>query len=194
MEPKDYESRFIDQGSGRPAPDTPDALLRIQQGEERELLHGLDLSAKSRAVYSYAEELELSIMDYIDMSYAMLRQAELALEFYLSEESETRTCGGNTSRITHKAVWVGGLRSLRMGLRSMVESPMEPDMWMPCVISGQPQCEEIPMAKTPLIERCLEDLTRLRTKKLITNGEHEALRIKHLSSHTDNPGLYHECA
>jgi len=110
-------------------PETPQELLSIQQDQESNLIYGLNLSAKARAMHLYSEEIELTIKDRIDLAYTMIREAEGGLEYYLEGETRKYDHQQDKSAIVNNAVWVGGLKSLRLGLRSLVESPMEPDVW-----------------------------------------------------------------
>jgi hypothetical protein len=129
VDSSDLERLVKEEEKSRATPNTPEDLLGIQKDDGNNLIHGLDLSVKSRAVYLYGEELELSIKEYIDMAYAMVRRAEGGMEVYLKEELDKIEDRRNYDAISNYSVWVGGLASVRMSLRSMVESPMEPDVW-----------------------------------------------------------------
>uniref|UniRef100_UPI004047D9B3 hypothetical protein n=1 Tax=Cyanobium sp. TaxID=2164130 RepID=UPI004047D9B3 len=175
MDSSDLERLVKEEEKSRATPNTPEDLLGIQKDNGNNLIHGLDLSVKSRAVYLYGEELELSIKEYIDMAYAMVRRAEGGIEVYLKEELDKIADRRNYDAISNYSVWVGGLASVRMSLRSMVESPMEPDIWRSYASAGQGCLDEGEEPKLHSLEKRLKDLKRLKKKKLISEDEFKYL-------------------
>ncbi len=101
----------------------------MQRDDEVCLLHGLDLSTKARAVYLYSEELELSIQDAIDLAYAYVRLAEGNLDDYIRRELQHESSQHDTHAACQASVLSGGLTSLRLTLRAMVETPLDSGLW-----------------------------------------------------------------
>lgn len=180
MDPQDLEKLVLREECQIPTPNTPEDLLGIQKEDEHTLIHGLDLSVKARAMYLYGEELELSVKEYIDMAYAMVRRAEGGLEVYLKEELDKLKDRRDYDAVANYSIWVGGLASLRMGLRSMVESPMDPDVWRSYAGLKEEGNEAIVEPKLHSLEKRLKNLKRLMRKKLITAEEYTDLRKKTL--------------
>ena len=176
VDSSDLEKLVIEEEKTRATPNTPEDLIGIQSDEENKLIHGLDLTVKARAMCLYGEEMGLSIKEYIDLAYAMVRRAECGIDFYLMEELDKFTDRRDYGAISSHAMWVGGLASVRMSLRSMVESPMEPDVWKSYAspAKGSGDAEEEP--KLHSLEKCLKDLKRLKKRKLISEKEYRILR------------------
>jgi hypothetical protein len=121
-----------DQGSpaepnARPTPASPAELAAMQRDDEVCMLQGLDLSTKARAIYLFAEELQISTQEAIDLAYAFVRYAEGSLENWVQEElAQNRP---NTGAACTWATWRGGLTGVRLTLRGMVETPVDPELW-----------------------------------------------------------------
>lgn len=113
----------------KPTPSTPAELAAMQRSDEVCLLHGLDLSTKARAVYLFSEELGLSVQEAIDLAYAFVRYAEHNLDCWVKEELSSTKLRPNTEAACAWSAWSGGLASIRMALRAMVETPVDPGLW-----------------------------------------------------------------
>jgi hypothetical protein len=113
----------------KPTPATPAELAAMQADGEVCLLHGMDLSTKARAVYLFSEELQLSVKEAIDLSSAFVRYAEYNLDHWIKEELSSTKVRPDTQALCAWSVWSGGLASLRMTLRAMVETPVDPGLW-----------------------------------------------------------------
>ena len=134
----------MDDDQGTPAkpidkttPTTPAELAAMQRDDEVCLLHGLDMSTKARAVYLFSEELELSLKDAIDLAYAFVRHAEGNLESWVQDELRAPKANRNVEVACTWATWRGGLTGVRLALRGMVETPVDPGLW-----SSAPRCRD----------------------------------------------------
>ena len=115
--------------SNMPTPSTPGELTAMQRDDEVCLLHGLDLTTKARAVYLFSEELELNIQEAIDLAYAFVRYAEHNIDTWVKEETASTKLRPNLEAACAWSAWSGGLASIRMTLRAMVETPVDPGLW-----------------------------------------------------------------
>ena len=101
----------------------------MQRDDEVCLLHGLDLSTKARALYLFSEELQLSVQDAIDLAYAFVRDAEGTLESWVQDELAATNANRNPEAACTWASWRGGLTAVRLTLRGMIETPVDPGLW-----------------------------------------------------------------
>jgi len=88
---------------------------------------GLDLSTKARAIYLFAEELQISAQEAIELADAFVRYAEGNLDYWVHEELARRE--PNTGAACSWASWRGGLTGVRLALQGMVETPVDPELW-----------------------------------------------------------------
>jgi hypothetical protein len=112
----------------RSTPGTPAELAAIQRDDESRLIYGVDLSIKARALAMYAEELELCIHDLISLAYVQLIRAEGGIDAAIKAEIQR----GSHTDLNQVASWSctsGGLMSIRMTLRAMLETPVDPGLW-----------------------------------------------------------------
>lgn len=134
----------MDSNQGTPAvpidratPATPAELAAMQRDDEVCLLHGLDMSTKARAVYLFSEELQLSVREAIDLAYAFVTYAEGNLESWVQEELAATKANRDAEVACTWATWRGGLTGVRLTLRGMVETPVDPGLW-----SSAPRCTD----------------------------------------------------
>jgi len=109
-------------------PATPAELASIQQKEEATLVDGIDLSTTARALVLYGEEIGITTKDMIALGYVFLLRAEMAI-YAAIEEEQLR---GSRADLKALAAWgcnSGGLMSLRLTLRAMLETPVDPGLW-----------------------------------------------------------------
>lgn len=173
---RDLEKLIREEEKQKMTPNTPEELIRGQYDGENTLIHGLDMTARTRALYLYGEELGLSVIEYIEMAYAMLGRAAEAIEVYLQEEMDKTKERRDDHGIANNGVWLGGLTSVRLSLRAMVESPMEPDVWKSYASTKQSRVVVEDKAKLHSLEECLKNLKRLKKKKVISENEYGILR------------------
>lgn len=109
-------------------PATPAELASIQQKEESTLVDGIDLSTTARALVLYAEEIGITTKDMIALGYVFLLRAEQSIDAAIEEEQRR----GSSADLKALAAWgcnSGGLMSLRLTLRAMLETPVDPGLW-----------------------------------------------------------------
>lgn len=112
----------------RETPATPAELAALQQKEEATLVDGIDLSTTARALVLYAEEIGITTKDMIALGYVFLLRAEVAIDAAIEEEQRL----GSSADLKALAAWgcnSGGLMSLRLTLRAMLDTPVDPGLW-----------------------------------------------------------------
>jgi len=125
--PEDQENKA--NTPDRSTPKTAAELASIQREDECRLCHGIDMNTKARAVVLYAEELQLTIFDLMCVGYALLRNAEGGLDALVKEETVSGTRHCDLGALYMWSVTSGGLTSVRMTLRAMLETPTDPGLW-----------------------------------------------------------------
>ena len=110
-------------------PSTPAALAARQRNDEVCLVHGIDLSTKARSVYLFSEELQLNIQEAIDLAYVFVRQAEGSVDHCIQAQIACSGTPGNVQAACQASILSGGLTSLRLTLKAMVDAPVDSGLW-----------------------------------------------------------------
>ena len=170
--------------SGIPQRKTPvnaAELASIQRNDKASLCHGLDMTTKARAVVFHAEEMELSIHDLICVGYAVLRNAESGLDALIKKQGGEGPGRCDFEGLYFWSVATGGLTSVRMTLRAMLETPTDPGLWKTCAPWGHTATQKVADSKSSLEQRLL-DLQQLKAKNVVTDEEYRQLRCKIIDS------------
>jgi len=128
----------------RSTPQTAAELASIQRDDECRLCHGIDMTTQARALVLYAEELQLSIFDLMCVGYALLRNAEGGLDALVKEERDRGARRCDFDALYMWSMTSGGLTSVRMTLRAMLETPTDPGLWKSCPPWGHVPAQQPP--------------------------------------------------